>query len=129
MSTFLNGYLQEEVYIEQTPGYISKVLENKVYRLKKVVYMLRQVPRVWNTRVDEYFHKNGFMRTPYEHALHTKTNYWGDLMVVWLNMNDMIFTGNNPSMFDDFKKVMTNEFEMTDISQMSYFLEIEVKEG
>ncbi|XP_074346537.1 uncharacterized protein LOC141685327 [Apium graveolens] len=41
----------------------------------------------------------------------------------------MIFTRNNPGMFDDFKKVMTNEFGMTDIGQMSYFLGVEVKQN
>ncbi|KAK1359568.1 hypothetical protein POM88_044042 [Heracleum sosnowskyi] len=41
----------------------------------------------------------------------------------------MIFTGNNPGMFDEFKKVMTNEFEMTYIGQMSYFLGVGVKQN
>ncbi|KAL8094563.1 hypothetical protein AgCh_036190 [Apium graveolens] len=127
-SAFLNGYLEEEVYIEQPPGYVQKGKEGKVYRLKKVLYGLKQAPRAWNTRVDEYFQKNGFVKSPYEHALYTKTNSGGDIMIVCLYVDDMIFTGNNPGMFNDFKKVMTNEFEMTDIGQMSYFLGVEVKQ-
>jgi hypothetical protein len=43
-------------------------------------------------------------------------------------VDDLIFTGNNPSMFDDFKKAMTQEFEMIDIALMSYYLGIEVKQ-
>jgi hypothetical protein len=43
-------------------------------------------------------------------------------------VGDLIFTGNNPSMFEDFKKAMAQEFEMTDIGLMSYYLEIEVKQ-
>ncbi|WOG95118.1 hypothetical protein DCAR_0314420 [Daucus carota subsp. sativus] len=128
-SAFLNGYLEEEVYIEQPPGYVQKGKEDKVYRLKKALYGLKQAPRAWNTRVDEYFQKNGFVKSPYEHALYTKTNSGGDIMIVCLYVDDMIFTGNNPGMFDDFKKVMTNEFEMTDIGQMSYFLGVEVKQS
>ncbi|KAL8103772.1 hypothetical protein AgCh_028101 [Apium graveolens] len=128
-SAFLNGYLEEEVYIEQPPGYVQKGQEDKVYRLKKALYGLKQAPRAWNTRVDEYFQKNGFVKSPYEHALYTKTNSGGDIMIVCLYVDDMIFTGNNPGMFDDFKKVMTNEFEMTDIGQMSYFLGVEVKQN
>ena len=43
-------------------------------------------------------------------------------------MDDLIFTGSNPSMFDDFKKTMATEFEMTDIGLMAYYLGIEVKQ-
>ncbi|KAL8087732.1 hypothetical protein AgCh_037766 [Apium graveolens] len=128
-STFLNGYLEEEVYIEQPPGYVQKGQEDKVYRLKKAFYGLKQAPRAWNTRVDEYFQKNGFVKSPYEHALYTKTNSREDIMIMCLYVDDMIFTGNNPGMFNDFKKVMTNEFEMTYIGQMSYFLGVEVKQN
>jgi hypothetical protein len=42
-------------------------------------------------------------------------------------MDDLIFTRNNPKMFEDFKQVMTKEFEMTDIGPMSYYLGIEIK--
>ena len=128
-SAFLNGYLEEKVYIEQPSRYVQKGKKIKVYRLKKALYGLKQAPRAWNTRVDEYFRKNGFMKSPYEHALYTKTNSWGDIMIVCLYVDDMIFTGNNPGMFDDFKKVMTNEFEMTNIGQKSYFLGVEVKQS
>ncbi|XP_074362613.1 uncharacterized protein LOC141702933 [Apium graveolens] len=61
-SAFLNGYLEEEVYIEQPPGYIQKGRESKVYRLKKALYGLKQASRAWNMRVDEYFQRNGFVR-------------------------------------------------------------------
>ncbi|KAE8679315.1 hypothetical protein F3Y22_tig00111402pilonHSYRG01195 [Hibiscus syriacus] len=127
-SAFLNGYLEEEVYIEQPPGYIKKGHEDKVYRLNKALYGLKQAPRAWNTRIDEYFQRNGFMKSPYEHALYTKKNEDGDIMIVCLYVDDMVFTGNNPGMFNDFKKAMTKEFEMTDIGEMSYFLGVEVKQ-
>ena len=59
-SAFLNGYLEEEVYIEQPPGYVMKNQEDKVYKLKKALYGLKQAPRAWNARIDAYFQKNGF---------------------------------------------------------------------
>ncbi|KAK4258396.1 hypothetical protein QN277_007851 [Acacia crassicarpa] len=127
-SAFLNGYLEEEVYIEQPSGYVIKGEEEKVYRLKKALYGLKQAPRAWNTRIDEYFQKNGFVKSPYEHALYTKRNEDGDIMIVCLYVDDMIFTGNNPGMFVEFKKAMTREFEMTDIGEMSYFLGVEVEQ-
>ncbi|KAK2989293.1 hypothetical protein RJ640_027330 [Escallonia rubra] len=52
----------------------------------------------------------------------------GDILIVCLYVDDLIFTGNNVKMFDDFKKEMAKEFEMTDIGLMSYYLGIEVKQ-
>lgn len=49
-------------------------------------------------------------------------------MFVCLYIDGMIFIGNNPNMFNDFKKAMAKEFEMTDIGHMSYFLEVEVNQ-
>ena len=49
---FLNGVLEEEVYIEQPPGYMKIGEEKKVLKLKKALYGLKQVPRAWNTRID-----------------------------------------------------------------------------
>ncbi|KAG8490237.1 hypothetical protein CXB51_015585 [Gossypium anomalum] len=127
-SAFLNGYLEEEVYIEQPPGYSKQGQEDKVYHLKKALYGLKQAPRAWNTKIDEYFQKNMFMKIPYEHALYTKKNKVSDIMILCLYVDDMIFTGNNPGMFNDFKNAMTKEFEMIDIGEMSYFLGVEVKQ-
>ena len=50
-------------------------------------------------------------------------------MIVCLYVDDMIFIGNNSKMFDEFKRVMAQEFEMTDIGLMSYYLGIEVKQN
>nr|GFC09873.1 retrovirus-related Pol polyprotein from transposon TNT 1-94 [Tanacetum cinerariifolium] len=49
---FLNGLLEEEVYVEQPKGYVAKAQEGKVLRLKKALYGLKQAPRAWNTRID-----------------------------------------------------------------------------
>ena len=54
-SAFLNGYLEEEVYVEQPIGYVDKGQEGKVLKLKKALYGLKQAPRAWNSRIDKYF--------------------------------------------------------------------------
>ena len=51
-SAFLNGYLEEEVYVQQPPGYEINGHEHKVYRLKKALYGLKQALRAWYSRID-----------------------------------------------------------------------------
>ena len=59
-SAFLNGYLEEEVYVEQPQGYEVPGQEHKVYRLKNALYGLKQAPRAWYSRIDSYLTENGF---------------------------------------------------------------------
>ena len=127
-SAFLNGVLEEEVYIQQPSGYEVKGHEDKVLKLKKALYGLKQAPRAWNNRIDKYFKENGFTKCPHEHALYIKFKD-GDVLIVCLYVDDLIFTGNNPSFFEEFKKAMAKEFEMTDIGLMAYYLGIEVKQN
>jgi hypothetical protein len=60
-SAFLNGTLKE-VYVEQPAGYVVRGKKDKVYRLKKVLYGLKQTPRAWYKKIDSYFIQNGFQR-------------------------------------------------------------------
>ena len=59
-STFLNGVLMEEVYVEQPLGYEKEGQEHKVCRLKKALCGLKQVPRAWYSNIDAYLLENGF---------------------------------------------------------------------
>ncbi|KAI0496759.1 hypothetical protein KFK09_023083 [Dendrobium nobile] len=124
-SAFLNRVLEEEVYIQQSPGYEVKRQEDKVLKLKKALYGLKQAPRVWNSQIDKYLQDRGFIKFPYEHALYIKNNN-GNILIVCLYVDDLIFTENNPMMFQEFKQAMTKEFEMTYIGLMAYYLGIEV---
>ena len=56
-STFLNGFLEEEIYVEQPLRYVEANNKSKVYKLKKALCSLKQALRAWNTRIDRYFHK------------------------------------------------------------------------
>ena len=128
-SAFLNGKLEEEVYVEQPPGFIIKGQEKKVYKLKKALYGLKQAPRAWNSRIDNYFMQQGFMRCPDEHSLYAKANSHGEVLFVCLYVDDLMFTGSSHSMIQDFKLSMKKEFEMTDLGLMKYFLGIEMQQG
>ena len=104
-SVFLNGFFEEEVYIEQPLGYVVKGHKDKVLKLKKTLYGLKQTLRTQNSRIDKCFQENGFTECPYEHALYI-TKKDGDIVIVCLYLDDLIFTGSNPSLFEDFKRVI-----------------------
>ena len=84
---------------------------------------------MWNNIINKYFLDNEYLRCPYEHFLYIKTNDHGDILVVCLYVDDLTFTRNRASMFQDLKKEMTQEFEMTYIRLMSYYHGIEVKQS
>ena len=126
-SAFLNGHLEEDVYVEQPEGYIVKGQENKVLKLKKALYGLKQAPRAWYNKIDDYFKRGEFIKCPHEYGLYVKKKENGDMLIVCLYVDDLIFTGNNSEMISKFKREMAAEFEMTDIGLMYYYLGIEVK--
>jgi len=100
-----------------------------VYKLKKALYGLKQAPRAWYSRIESYFTAQGFKKCPYEHTLFIKTGGEGKLLVVCLYVDDLLYTGNDDSMFAEFKQSMMSEFEMTDLGRMHYFLGIEVQQN
>ncbi|KAH9697084.1 hypothetical protein KPL71_023464 [Citrus sinensis] len=121
-SAFLNGFLEEEVYIEQPLGYVVKGHEDKVLRLKKALYGLKQAPRAWNSRIDKYFQEKGFIKCPYEHALYVKEND-GDILIVCLQAKEEgIFISQ-----ERYVKEILKRFKMNDCKPISTPLECGVK--
>ena len=71
--------------------------------------------------------ENGFKRSTGEPTLYTKINEQGQILIVCLYVDDLIFTGNLS--IDMFKSAMKREFEMIDLGLMKYFLGIEVTQN
>jgi hypothetical protein len=126
-SAFLNGVLEEEVYVDQPPGFEVQEKSTKVYRLKKSFYVLKEAPRAWYNRIDMYLIKSGYSRSQNEPTLYTKTNQQGIILIVCLYVDDMIYTKNLE--LTSFKHAMQSEFEMTDLVIMKYLLGIEVDQS
>ena len=93
-STFLNCYLNEEVYVEQPQVYEVPGQEHKAYGLKKALYGFKQAPRSWYSRIDSFLTKNGFHRSESEPMLYNKVNEQGNMLIVFLSVDDLIFTGD-----------------------------------
>jgi hypothetical protein len=124
-SAFLHGDLTEHVYIEQPLGY-HKGGSDQVYKLKKALYGLKQAPRAWYSKIESYFNSEKFDKCPHEPTLFVKHGDGGKILIVSLYVDDLIYTGNNASMIEEFKNSMKNKFAMTDLGKMKYFLGIEV---
>jgi len=114
--------------VEQPKGFVVGGEEEKVYLLKKALYGLKQAPRAWYSRIDEHLLKLDFKKSLSESTLYIR-NSNSDYIVISLYVDDLFVTGNNPSMIDKFKAEMMNVFEMTNLSEMSYFLDMEVQQN
>lgn len=126
-SAFLNGELQETVYVTQPEGFVKKNKEHLVYRLTKALYGLRQAPRAWYARLSKYLEKLGFTKCPYEHAVYTKKE-GTESLIIGVYVDDLLVTGTSLSTIVKFKQQMSREFDMSDLGKLSHYLGIEVKQ-
>ena len=127
-SAFLNGELEEEVYVQQPPGFISTGHEEKVLKLNKALYGLRQAPRAWNVKLDKSLRDLGFTRCDSEYGMYTK-GMEASRVVVGVYVDDLIITGADSVIVEGFKEEMRNVFRMSDLGLLSFYLGIEVKQG
>lgn len=128
-SAFLNGFLKEEIFIEQPEGFEVAGHEDKVYKLRKALYGLKQAPRAWYDRVDAYLTKLGFVKSLSEPTLYVKRSEFETLLIVSLYVDDLLVTGSKVELIDEFKIQMQQVFEMTDLGVMTYFLGMEVHQS
>nr|KYP48814.1 Retrovirus-related Pol polyprotein from transposon TNT 1-94 [Cajanus cajan] len=119
-SAFLHGEFAEDVFVEQPHGYVQKGKEEKVYKLKKTLYGPKQALRAWYNRIEAYFLKESFKKCEYEHTLFVKQNKRGNMLIVSLYVDDLLFTGNDELVFIEFKNSMMLDFDMTDLGKMKY---------
>lgn len=127
-AAFLNGFLEEDVYVRQLVGFIVKGGEEKVYKLKKALYDLKQAPRAWNQRIDQFLRLTGFSRCNLEHGVYMRSQSGDSVsnkLIVLLYVDYLLVTGGNDEDITHFKQQMLDEFEMSDIGELKYFLGIE----
>ena len=126
-SAFLHGDLKEEVYVSQPEGFRVKGMEDKVYKLSKALYGLRQAPRAWNTRLDKSLKSLNFQKCSQEPAVYMRGDSSNGI-IVGVYVDDLIVTGANTEQIGAFKHQMMHEFEMSDLGLLTYYLGIEVEQ-
>ena len=100
-SAFLNGPLNELVYVKQPSGFEDPKLPNHVYKLKKAHYGFKQAPRVWYEHLTELSQDRGFEIGKIDPTLFTK-RVKGDIFLCQLYVDDIIFISPNKSFNDEF---------------------------
>ena len=124
-SAFLNGELEEEVYVKLLDWYVKKGREHLVMKLKKAVYRIKQAPRAWYTRLDKCLRSFDFTRSSQKHAVYFKRSGTSRL-IISVYVDDLIITWIENHQIEDFKAQMKNKFEMSDLGLLTSYLGIEV---
>ncbi|WVZ97936.1 hypothetical protein U9M48_043435 [Paspalum notatum var. saurae] len=122
-NAFLNGELREEVYMQPPPGY--SVPEGMVCRLRRSLYGLKQAPRAWFQRFASVVTAAGFSASPHDPALFVHTSSRGRTLLL-LYVDDMIITEDDPQFIAFVKARLSEQFLMSDLGPLRYFLGIEV---
>jgi hypothetical protein len=107
-NVFLNGYINELVYVEQPPGFEDEKKPNHVYKLRKALYSLKQAPRAWYERLRDFLLSEGFIMGKVDTTLFTK-KIENDLFVLQIFVDDIIFGSTNQKFCEVFRKMMANE--------------------
>ena len=120
-SVFLNGFISKQVFVEQPPGFIDQTLLNHVYKLNKALYGLRQAPRAQYDRLSKFLLENNFASENVDKTLFIKKKN-NKLLVVQIYVDDIIFGVTNKILYKEFIKLMQEEFEMSLMGELNYFI-------
>jgi hypothetical protein len=89
-SAFLNGELEEEVYIEEPEGFQLSEKTNQVCKLNKALYGLKQAPRAWYSILDKYLQQAWFRKENVNNNLYMKVSQ-GNILLIKVYVDDIIF--------------------------------------
>ncbi|KAK6160650.1 hypothetical protein DH2020_004031 [Rehmannia glutinosa] len=124
-SAFLNGFIQEEVYVKQLPGFENFSRPNDVYKLKKALYGLKQEPRAWYDRLSSFLLQNGFTRGKVDTTIFVFEK-GQDCVLVQIYVDDIIFGGNSVVLIQSLKDYLNQLFTIKDLGSAKYFLGLEI---
>ncbi|GJT15672.1 retrovirus-related pol polyprotein from transposon TNT 1-94 [Tanacetum coccineum] len=135
-TAFLNGPLQEEVFVCQPDGFVDPYFPNNIYHLKKALYGLKkkalyglkQASRAWYDKISSFLIEHHFTKGIIDPTLFTR-RYGDDILLVQIYVDDIIFKSTNPVFSNRFAKLMKDNFEMSMIGEMKFFLGLQVHQS
>ncbi|KAJ9557509.1 hypothetical protein OSB04_012123 [Centaurea solstitialis] len=126
-SAFLYGTVDEEVYVGQPPGFEDPKYLDKVYKLRKALYGLHQAPRAWYDTLSSYLLENQFERGVIYKTLFIKRTKT-DVLLVQIYVDDIIFGSTKEEMCKAFEELMYKKFKMSSMGELTFFLDLQVKQ-
>ena len=122
---FLHGNLQDEVYMEQPPGFVAQGEIWKVCRLRKSLYGLKQSPHAWFGKFSQAVKKFGSQKSKSDHFVFYRNSSSGIILLV-VYVNDIVITGSDSTRISSLKSFLHNQFHTKDLGMLRYFLGVEV---
>jgi len=120
-NAFLNGYINEEVFVSQPPRFEDHQHSEHVFKLKKTLYRLKQAPRQWYERLSVFLTSKGYDRGTSNKTLFIKRKE-EDIILVQVYVDDIMFGSTNEELYETFVEIMKSEFEMSMMGELNYFL-------
>ncbi|GJW26796.1 retrotransposon protein, putative, ty1-copia subclass [Tanacetum coccineum] len=124
-TAFLNGFLEEEIYMEQPEGFIDPNHPSKVCKLQRSIYGLKQASRSWNKRFDEEIKKFGFHQNLDEPCVYQKAS-GSNVIFLILYVDDIILMGNHIPSLQEVKDYLGKCFSMKDLGEAAFILGIKI---
>ncbi|KAL0365780.1 UNVERIFIED_CONTAM: Retrovirus-related Pol polyprotein from transposon TNT 1-94 [Sesamum radiatum] len=124
-TAFLNGELDEEIYMEQPEGFVVPGQEKKVCRLVKSLYGLKQAPKQWHEKFDRTMLSNGFKINECDKCVYVKSSH-NSFIIVCLYVDDMLIMGSNRDVILTTKRMLTKHFDMKDMGLADVILGIKI---
>lgn len=122
-TAFLNGYVKSEVYVNEPKGYETG--ENKVYKLIKALYGLRESPRAWYECLHKYLDKLNFIRSNYDNCLYVKRNDKDEIYIL-VFVDDILICSKNKTKIIEIKDCLMNKFTMKDLGKIGSYIGIDI---
>ncbi|GJR89293.1 zinc finger, CCHC-type containing protein [Tanacetum coccineum] len=126
-TSFLNGDLEEEVYMKQPEGFVMPCNEHKVCKLVKSLYGLKQGPKQWHQKFDEVVLSSAFLLNQYDKCVYSKFDGSSKGVIICLYVDDMLIFGTNQNQVDKTKKFLSSKFSMKDMGEAGVILGIKIK--
>uniref|UniRef100_A0ACD5Z493 Uncharacterized protein n=1 Tax=Avena sativa TaxID=4498 RepID=A0ACD5Z493_AVESA len=124
-TSFLNGILEEEIYMSQPDGFIEKGNIGKVCKLNRSIYGLKQASRQWYILFDNAITSYGFSMTEGDHCIYMKI-VGGKFVLLSLYVDDILIASNDKAMLMEVKSWLSSKFDMKDMGEASYVLGVEI---
>ena len=125
-TTFLNGFLKEDVYVAQPKGFIDPHFLDHVLYLKNALYGLKQAPRAWYDQLTQYLVSHGFIRGKADQTFFIERED-DKLIVAQVYVDDIIFGSTKDELAHSFSKLMQAEFEISMIGELTHFLDLQIR--